>query len=292
MASIPKTIGNPLSWAVGAAVGTGEAIGEAASALGSDCHQTPITQPISIADLADSLRLGYEDFSALRSDVIFLVLMYPVIGICLAVLAFDNSLIPMFFPLAAGFALLGPLAAVGLYEMSRQRETGRNVTWGATLSVLRAGSIGPVLILGAYLFGIFLTWIVAAYAIFQSTLGPEQPASVTSFLSDVFTTAAGWEMIVIGTGVGFIFAAVVLVISVVSFPMLIDRRIGLPVAVHTSVQLARENPVTIAAWGLIVSVGLLLGSIPLFLGLIVVLPILGHATWHLYRKAVVFRPTS
>ena len=115
---------------------------------------------------------------------------------------------------------------------------------------------------------------------------PEPPASVMAFVGDVFTTGAGWAIIVVGMGVGFLFALLVLAISVVSFPLLLDRDVGLGVAIWTSVRVALANPRAIALWGVIVAVGLALGSIPLFLGLIVVMPVLGHATWHLYRKVV------
>ena len=140
--------------------------------------------------------------------------------------------------------------------------------------------------LAVYLFAMFVLWILAAMLIYSVTLGPEPPVTFWRFALDVLTTGAGWTMIILGMGVGFVFAAIVLVISMVSFPMLIDRRAGVPVAVATSLQVARQSPVTVAKWGLIVAVLMALGSIPFFLGLIIVLPILGHATWHLYRAAV------
>jgi uncharacterized membrane protein len=122
--------------------------------------------------------------------------------------------------------------------------------------------------------------------IYVFTLGPEPPPSVAAFLSEVFTTGAGWAMIAIGIGVGFLFAALVLAISVVSFPMLLDRNVGIGTAVSTSMRTVAANPGIMALWGLIVAGGLVLGSLPLFVGLVVVLPVLGHATWHLYRTVV------
>ena len=170
--------------------------------------------------------------------------------------------------------------------MSRRREAGEPAGWGAALSALRAHVVGPVMALGTYLLAMFVLWITAAIIIYGVTLGPEPPSSVWGFARDVLTTTAGWMMIILGMGVGFVFAAIVLVVSVIAFPMLIDRRAGLPVAVATSIQVARENPVTIAKWGLTVAILMALGSLPLFLGLVIILPILGHATWHLYRAAV------
>jgi uncharacterized membrane protein len=228
-----------------------------------------------------------EDFAALRSDVIVAVVLYPVIGFVMAVWTFNAGQVHLLFPLAAGFALIGPVAAVGLYEMSRRREQGEEANWGAAMARLTGPVLGPVLALGMGLLAVFVLWLFAAHIIFQSTLGPEAYRSASDFLRDTLTTGAGWAMILIGIGVGFVFAAVVLCISLVSFPMLIDRPVGVPLALATSLEVARKNPRTTALWGLIVAVALVLGSIPVFLGLVVVLPVLGHATWHLYRRAVV-----
>jgi uncharacterized membrane protein len=131
-----------------------------------------------------------------------------------------------------------------------------------------------------------LLWLAAAQAIYLVTLGPEPPASIGAFVRDVFTTRPGWALIVVGMGVGFLFAVLVLTISVVSFPLLLDRNVGLCAAVATSIRAVATNPGPMIAWGLIVAASLAIGSIPLLLGLIVVMPVLGHATWHLYRKVV------
>ena len=180
----------------------------------------------------------------------------------------------------------GPLAAVGLNEMSRRREQGISVTWVDAFGVLRSPAIGAIALLGLLLAEIFLLWLLAAQAIYDLTLGPEPPASLGMFVRDVFTTGAGWALIVVGIGVGFLFAVAVLAISVVSFPMLLDRNVGLDTAVGTSIRAVVANPRTMAIWGLIVAVGLVIGSVPFLLGLAVVLPVLGHATWHLYRRVV------
>jgi uncharacterized membrane protein len=246
----------------------------------------PAVRTIDLADLRDALASGVVDFAAYRTDVVFLCIIYPVVGLVLASLAFGHGMLPLIFPLAFGFALIGPVAAVGLYEMSRRREQGVDITWADAFAVVRAPAFGAILALGLVLLAIFLLWLAAAYVIYLATLGPEFPASVGTFIRDVFTTREGWAMIVTGVGVGFLFAALVLTISVVSFPLLLDRDVGLYTAVATSARGVMANPRPMAVWGLIVAAGLALGSIPLFLGLIIVMPVLGHATWHLYRKLV------
>jgi uncharacterized membrane protein len=246
----------------------------------------PAIRRIGLADLRYALAKGWEDFGANRSDVIFLCVLYPLVGLLLAWLAAGNRMVPLLFPLAAGFTLVGPLAAVGLNEMSRRREQDGATSWVDAFGVLRAPSIGVIALLGLLLIELFLLWLLAAQAVYDLTLGPEPPASVAAFVRDVFTTGAGWAMIVVGIGVGFLFALAALMISVVSFPLLLDRNVGLDVAVGTSVRTVLANPGTMALWGLIVACGLVIGSLPFLLGLAVVLPVLGHATWHLYRRVV------
>lgn len=281
-----KTIGNPLSWSMQRLVGAGRGVEAAVDGIAShDMTQLKINQ-IGVADIRMALRKGVQDFAALRSDVISAVLLYPIIGFTLAVWTFNAGQVHLLFPLAAGFPLIGPVAAIGLYEMSRRRELGEETDWRAAFTTLRGRVLGPVLTLGLLLMAIFVTWLFAAHAIWAATLGPEPYDGLMPLLGDSFTTGAGWAMIILGCGVGFVFAAIVLCVSLVSFPLLIDRPVGVPVALATSLAVARQNPRTTAIWGLVVAVALLLGSIPFFVGLIFVLPILGHATWHLYRRAV------
>src|SRR5690242_14635243 len=246
----------------------------------------PMVRRIGVADLRDALACGLADFQANRTDVIFLCVIYPVIGLVLGRLASGYGLLPLLFPLASGFALVGPFAAVGLNEMSRRREQGGDVRWTDAFGVLRSPSIGAIMLLGLMLIALFLLWLVVAQIIYVVTLGPKAPESVASFISDMFTTEAGWTMIVVGIGIGFLFALLVLAVSVVSFPLLLDRNVGIGTAVSTSFRTVSTNPRVMALWGFIVACGLVLGSLPLFVGLVVILPVLGHATWHLYRKAL------
>ena len=283
-------IRNPVEWGVDQfkhAALAFESAGRAGRRTRDNLHSpAPVVCRIGVTDLRDVLARGVDDFGAYRTDVIFLCVIYPLVGLVLARLAFGYEMLPLVFPLASGFALVGPFAAVGLYEMSRQRETGIEVTWADAFGVVRSPSFGAIVLLGLLLMGIFLLWLVAAEAIYQLTLGPAPPASLASFVRDVLTTDVGWVMIGFGVGVGFLFALLVLAISVVSFPLLLDREVALDTAILTSVRAVVANPGPMAIWGLIVAGGLVIGSIPFFLGLIIVMPVLGHATWHLYRKVV------
>jgi len=277
-------IRNPVEWGVDQIRVAGTAI----EALGRHTQDAPLpaVRRITVSHLRDALACGFDDFAALRSDVAFLCVVYPVVGLVLARLAFGYGLLPLLFPLASGFALIGPVAAVGLYEMSRRREAGADVGWADAFSVFRAPSFGAIVRFGLLLMAIFLIWLNVAIAIYDLTLGPDQPASLAAFAHDLLATERGWTLIVAGIGVGFLFAVFVLAISVVSVPLLLDRDISVTAAVRTSLRAVAMNPGPMALWGFIVAAGLVVGSIPLFLGLIVVMPVLGHATWHLYRKVV------
>lgn len=246
----------------------------------------PVVRRVAPSDLVDALARGVEDFAAMPSHAIFLCVIYPLIGILLVGLTLGYSMLPMVFPIAAGYALVGPFAAIGLYELSRRREAGLESSSLHAFDVLRSPSLGAIVALGFLLMAIFLLWLVVAEAIYIADFGYVSALSISRFFHDVFDTPAGWKLIIFGTGVGFLFAALALTIGVVSFPMLVDRDVGAAVALLTSIRVVAHNPVTMALWGFIVAALLVVGSIPLLLGLTVVMPVLGHATWHLYRKAV------
>jgi uncharacterized membrane protein len=246
----------------------------------------PAIRRITPSDLRQALARGVDDFSAMPSHAIFLCAIYPLLGIFLIEMTLGGSTLPLVFPLAAGFALIGPLAAIGLYELSRRREAGLDSASSHALDVLHSPSLGAIIALGLLLMAIFLIWLAVAEAIYIANFGYAAPASLGGYIHDVLQTPAGWRLIIVGTGVGFLFAVVVLAISAVSFPLLLDRDVGAAVALVTSVRVVLANPLTMALWGLIVAALLVIGSLPLFLGLTVVVPVLGHATWHLYRRAV------
>jgi uncharacterized membrane protein len=257
---------------------------DASTAL--DTRALPEVRTIGIADLGEALRKGLDDFWAMPTHAVFLSLIYPVVGLVLARAMLGYDIVPLLYPLAAGFALVGPLAAIGVYELSRRRERGQDTAWTHAFDVVHSPSFRGILILAGFLLVIFGIWIAVAHAIYIAHFGYREPQSLTVFLRQVLTTPEGHGLMVVGNAVGFVFAVAVLTISTVSFPMLLDRHATAMEAMLTSMRVALHNPITIAVWGLIIAAALLLGSLPLFFGLAIVLPILGHATWHLYRRAV------
>ena len=251
----------------------------------------PAVRAITVADLKDAVARGIEDFRARPTHVIFLALIYPVVGLLLARMTSDAQLMPLFFPVAAGFALLGPFAALGLYELSRRRERGEDPSWSDALGVLRAPSILALAELGLALAAIFVAWLFAAQWIAGAMIAQAMGDAATmssygAFLSAIVSTPAGWALIVAGNLAGLCFALAAFAISVVSFPFLLDHDASVGTAVATSLRAVAKNPLVLGLWGLFVALVLAAASLPLFIGLAVAMPILGHATWHLYRKVV------
>ena len=246
----------------------------------------PTVRTITAADLWDSLARGYDDFRAMPTHLMFLGLIYPIAGIVLAGFSFGYNLFPMLFPLAAGFALIGPIAAIGLYELSRQREEGNEPDMRHVLDVVRSPSFPAIATISAVLAVLFLTWLFVAQTLYESLFGYLPPASMSQLMYDVLTTPSGHTLFIAGNLIGLAFAIVAMVVGVVSFPLLLDRDVGVIAALATSVRAVAHNVATMTLWGLIVAALLLIGSVPLFVGLAIVVPVLGHATWHLYRKLI------
>lgn len=242
---------------------------------------------IGTADLNAALAEGYDDFKAKRGDLLLIGLLYPLVGVITAVAVSGTSILPLLFPLIAGLSLLGPLVATGFYELARRREAGLESSWWHFLDVRKNPSFEAIAVIAIILVAIFIAWLVSAALIYSAFFGAEPPASIGSFFNQVLTTPQGWGMIAVGNLVGFGFAALVLALSVASLPMLIDRKVSAGTAIATSIRAVRANPAAMFRWGVTVAGLLLLGSLPAFLGLAIVLPVLGYATWHLYTKLVV-----
>lgn len=246
----------------------------------------PDVRTLTMDDLRGALRSGWDDFAAMPSHGLFLVVIYPVIGLMLAAMVFGYNFLELLYPLAGGFVLLGPLAALGLYELSRRRERGLDTHASHALDVVNSRQIGAIARLGLALLVIFGLWIVVANVIWYAFMGDSHPLTFGQLLA-VLETGAGVRLLLVGSLVGALFAVLVLSIAVISFPLLLDRDVEAVTAAATSLQAVRRNPLVLGTWGLIVGALLLAGAVPAFAGLIVVLPVLGHATWHLYRRTVV-----
>lgn len=246
----------------------------------------PVIRRIGVADIQAALAQGWRDFRETPTQLVFLAILYPILGLVLARATYNGSLMPLLWPLVSGFALLGPVAALGIYELSRRREQGRATSWSDALGVLRSPALPSILALGVLLLAIFVAWLGTARLLYDSLIGGLAPSSLAAFLRDILGTAGGWRLLLLGNALGAGFALLVLCLTVVSFPMLLDRNPGAGAAVLTSLRAVMANPGPMLLWGVIVGAMLILGSLPLFVGLAVALPVLGHATWHLYRRMV------
>ncbi len=246
----------------------------------------PAVRRISAADLRWALAEGWRDFKDMRGDVLALAFVYPVGGILASLLLLNESLAPLMFPLVAGLAILGPAVASGFFELARRRDAGEEAGWSHFLDPFRRASRDPLMALSLMLAVLFSAWIAAAWALYSVTVGPAAPASAAELFRLALTTPAGWTLIVAGGLIGFVFAAVTLVVSLVSFPMVVDRRADALTAVAASLRACARNPGPVAAWGLTIAVVLTIACIPLFAGLVVALPVLGYASWRLYTRLV------
>jgi uncharacterized membrane protein len=244
---------------------------------------------LTTEDLRHALRKGWADFMAMPSHLIFIAAVYPICAFLLAQLTYSLNLLPMFFPLLAGFAILGPFVGLFLYEISRRREQGQEPQWKDVLAVLDAPGRGSILAVGLLLALIFVLWLTAADWLWGAVMGGRSFETVGAFLAAVLTTGTGWTLIVLGHAIGFVFAALAFTVSAVSFPLLLDRPAGAGEAIRASVLTVRRNPRVMAIWAAIIAAGLMAGSAVLFVGLVIVLPVLAHASWHLYRRAIVWR---
>ncbi len=248
----------------------------------------PIIHDITTKDLIEALRKGLADFNAMPTHLPFLCLIYPVMTFFVIRYSGNYDVLPLAFPLLAGYTLIGPLVALGMYELSRRRETGADISRWHALEVIQSPQILSIAVLSFILMVFYGAWMLAAWSIYGEITGSVSPESIEAFFELVFKTSQGQRLILVGCSMGLVFSVIVLSISIISFPMLLDRKVGIVTAIHTSVSVVFTNPVSMAKWGLIVCAGLVIGAIPLFVGLAVVLPILGHATWHLYRRTIEF----
>jgi uncharacterized membrane protein len=249
---------------------------------------TPSTMPapplefhqMSLGDIKDALLKGWDDLRQSRTDALLIGAIFPLAGVIFAAAFVVQALLPFIFPLLAGFALLGPLATLYFAALSRQREHDDE----SILTIFQEPRLKEIQRLAGTAIMIFLGWNLSAALIYLFTLGSSDEAANAPFFVRVFTTNAGWELIILGCAVGAVFAVVTLAISVISFPVVIDRNVTAFQAINISFHAMLRNPLFVLAWGAVVVAGLLFGAVTCLLGMVVVLPVLGHATWHVYRR--------
>jgi len=291
-----QTIRNPVEWVMDELREVAKSVEQAGRSVqhtSTHLFSGPLAvSTLEISDLKEVLAKGFDDFMAYRTDIIFLLVIYPIAVVAVGAAAVRHELIPLLFPIVSGSAIMGPFVGIFLYELSRRRElnlrrhNADNHSWANALTVAHRRNLGAIMLLGAMLVAMYLIWLGTAFWIYHVTRGPQPIESVGRFVQELFLTQAGWWLIGIGVAAGFLFAVIALMATVVSFPLLIDRDVGLGTAVETSIRATWKNPVPIAAWGLVVVGSLVAGAIPLLIGLAVVMPVLCHASWHLYRKLV------
>lgn len=249
---------------------------------------------ITVDDVTAALREGADDFRAAPGFGMAIGAFYAVGGLIILWLMnnFGVGLIgveglAVAFPLLAGFALIGPFAAMGLYEASRRRDAGNTVSIGDLVEVFKATMNTNILYLGFILIFVLFVWLRIAAVIYALFFGLS-PVGFDSLLGEVFTTTNGFAFLLIGNAVGAAFAFVVFSVTVVSFPYMLEKEVDPITAVALSVSAVAQNFKALAGWALFVALALAASWLPFFLGLVVVLPVLGHATWRLYKKMIVF----
>jgi uncharacterized membrane protein len=249
-------------------------------------RRDPIVRTIALSDIFEALALGLRDFQAAPLYGLFFGAIYALggIGIVTAAFAFGIGWLP--YPIAAGFALIGPFVAVGLYEVSRRREAGTPLSFASVLGVVydqHRRELGWMAFVTLF---VFLVWMYQVRLLLALFLGFKSFASLHEFLDVVLTTPEGLMFLAVGHAVGAVLSVVLFSLTVVAFPLLLDRDLDFITAMITSVRTVTTNPVPMLTWAAVVVALLVLSILPGFLGLLLTLPVLGHTTWHLYRRLV------
>ncbi len=245
----------------------------------------PVVRPIAVSDIVDALAQGVRDFQRAPGYGLFFGLFYALGGIAIVLVLSALKMTYLAYPLAAGFAIVGPFVAVGLYQVSRDLEAGTPPSFRRIWATIKSRrEIRWMAFVVGFFFVIWMYQVRLLLALFLANAGSF--ASLQEFLQIVFTTSSGWMFLVLGNVIGAVLSLVLFSISVVSFPILLDRDVDFVTAMITSVRSVSLNPVPMIGWAAIVVALLIVSALPLFLGLLVTLPILGHTTWHLYRRLV------
>jgi uncharacterized membrane protein len=245
----------------------------------------PVVRRIKAADVAEALAQGLRDFQAMPLFGLLFGALYAAGGIAIMLCLTAFGLIYLAYPLAAGFALIGPFVAIGLYEVSRQREAGQKPSLSGIWATVRSRSeIGWMAFVTLF---IFVIWMYQVRLLIALLIGLKASfSSLNEFITVVLTTNEGLAFLVIGNAVGAALSLVLFSLTVVSFPLLLERDVDFVTAMITSVRAVVASPVPMIGWAAVIVVLLIVSALPYFLGLVVTLPVLGHATWHLYRRIV------
>jgi uncharacterized membrane protein len=246
---------------------------------------TPEVRSMSRADIRAALRAGWADMRAAPGFGLFFSAVYVGGGIFLWWALTTKGQIWWTIPITLGFPLLGPFVAVGFYEVSRRLERGESLDWGGVLGVIFRQKDRQIPSIAAVIVVFFLFWNFLAHMIFALFMGLQVMTNISSSF-EAFLTPNGLAMIAVGTGVGAVFSAVLYSMTVVALPMLLDRDVDFVTAMLTSLEVVRTNPGVMLGWGLLIALLLFVAMLPAFLGLFLVLPLLGHASWHVYRRAL------
>ncbi|QUL38838.1 DUF2189 domain-containing protein [Erythrobacter sp. JK5] len=254
------------------------------STLDQAAPVTPLTATdLSLADLRPALAAGWRDFLAMPQYGAFFGGVYVLAGLTFGYFAVVGGELSWLIPAIAGFPLVAPFVAVGLYEASRLRETGEPRTWGKVLGALRGHDDDQILSMGVIVFVAFGFWTIVAHAVVAIFMNEAGAGSESlAFL----TTETGLTMLGVGSAIGSVMAFGFYAMTVISLPLLVDRQASFLTAIIASFAVVRDNLFVMVVWAFIIAVLLFIAMLPAFLGLLVALPVLGHATWHLYRRAV------
>lgn len=244
----------------------------------------PEVRRLTFADLGHCLRRGAADFRAAPGFGVFFSAVYVLGGFLMVWLGAGH--VTWTLATSLGFPLAAPFAAVGLYEVSRRLEVGERLDWRGVLGVVWAERGRQIPWMGAIIVIYFLFWTFLAHMIFALFMGLSVMTNISESW-EAFLTPAGLVMIGMEIGVGGVLAFLLFALTVVNLPLLLDREVDFVTAMIVSVQTVRQNIRVMVVWAALIAVATLLALLPWFLGLVIVLPVFGHATWHLYRRALV-----
>ncbi|GAB4394369.1 MAG: DUF2189 domain-containing protein [Kiloniellaceae bacterium] len=266
-----------------------EKVAEQSGGLQAEAAPPPLpkVRSIAIGDIVDALELGLRDFRGAPVFGLFFGGIYAVGGMLIVLTASALQMSYVSYPLAVGFALIGPFVAVGLYEVSRRREKGEPLHWGPILGVIFAQRRRETGWMAFVTLFVLVMWMYQVRVLLALFIGLHAPTTFDGFLQVVVGTPEGLIFLGIGHIVGAFMALVLFSLTVVSFPLLLDREIDFVTAMITSVKAVVTNPIPMVGWAFVIMVLMMISIAPFFIGLFIALPILGHTTWHLYRKLVV-----